>query len=163
MRLPTPQELEKLRSIINYQFGHRLGDKLLRSEIRIETSIATGRIRHIYAGGKLIATLRAQDGYLAITIYGAQLLRQLLPILHQRIMIQSDVAEFASEGKSVFAKHVLAADPELRPGDEAMIVDEADNLLAVGRAVLSGEEVISLKKGRAVKTREGAGRAKDEP
>ena len=36
------------------------------------------------------------------------------------------VAEYIAMGKSVFAKHVLAVDPELRAGDEVFVVDQSE-------------------------------------
>ena len=60
-------------------------------------------------------------------------------------------------GINVFAKHVKDADPEIRPGSEVIIVDEEDNLLAVGKAILNGKEMIAFKSGIAVKVRRGVG------
>ncbi len=60
-----------------------------------------------------------------------------------------------AEGRNVFAKHVVEADKELRPQDEVIVVDEEDNLVAVGKAVLSGEEMKVFKHGVAVKVRKG--------
>jgi 7-cyano-7-deazaguanine tRNA-ribosyltransferase len=61
---------------------------------------------------------------------------------------------FIKEGKSVFAKFVVDCDPNLRPFDECLIVDEKDNLLAAGRTLLNRDEMISFEYGMAVKTRE---------
>jgi predicted RNA-binding protein (TIGR00451 family) len=58
-------------------------------------------------------------------------------------------------GRSLFAKHVLEADPEIRPQNEVIVVDEGGELVAVGRAVLSGEEMTLFKLGAAVKVRRG--------
>jgi len=60
-----------------------------------------------------------------------------------------------AEGRNVFAKHVVEADPEIRSGDEVIVVDERDILVAVGKAVLSGEEMVAFSRGIAVKTRIG--------
>jgi uncharacterized protein with predicted RNA binding PUA domain len=53
----------------------------------------------------------------------------------------------------VFAKHVKIVDSQLRAGDELLVVDEQDRLLAVGKANLSPNEMLALTRGVAVKTR----------
>ena len=65
------------------------------------------------------------------------------------------VAEAIQSGGDVFAKHVLHADPELRPADETIVIDERGILLGVGRAVLSGMEMCDFRRGVAVKIRRG--------
>jgi uncharacterized protein with predicted RNA binding PUA domain len=71
--------------------------------------------------------------------------------------VSNDVASFVAEGKSVFAKHVVAADSEIRPEEEVTVLDEDGRLLAVGRAVLTGREMLAFKRGVAVKVRRGIG------
>ncbi len=39
--------------------------------------------------------------------------------------------------------------------DEVMVVDSKDELIAIGRALLVRDEMMALKKGLAVKVREG--------
>jgi predicted RNA-binding protein (TIGR00451 family) len=58
-------------------------------------------------------------------------------------------------GGDVFAKHVIQADRNLRPAEEAIIVDEQRRLLGVGHAVLSGTEMVHFKRGVAVRLRRG--------
>ncbi|RLF70680.1 MAG: pseudouridine synthase, partial [Thermoplasmata archaeon] len=52
-------------------------------------------------------------------------------------------------------RFVVDIDPELRPGDEVIVVDKDDNPLALGRLLLSPREVGEMKSGVAVKVREG--------
>jgi predicted RNA-binding protein (TIGR00451 family) len=51
--------------------------------------------------------------------------------------------------------HVVKTDQEIRAKDEVIVVDEGGKVLAVGRAVLSGEEMKVFKIGVAVKVRRG--------
>jgi predicted RNA-binding protein (TIGR00451 family) len=71
------------------------------------------------------------------------------------VSVDSDVSEAIRAGGDVFAKHVLRADPELRPADEAIVTDESGTLLGVGRSILSGREMVDFKRGVAVKLRRG--------
>jgi uncharacterized protein with predicted RNA binding PUA domain len=66
-----------------------------------------------------------------------------------------EAAEHVAGGKSVFAKHVVGCDPQIRAGDEILVVDPDDRLLATGKAVLSAEEMRAFTSGVAVRVREG--------
>lgn len=119
----------------------------------MEVSKSSGRIRRVTLNSKILATVRAHDGMIVLTIEGGQRLHRLLPFPKRRVVVNQEVAQFIAEGRSVFAKHVRAVDSELRAGDEIIIVDEQDQLLAVGKAHLSPQEMLDLTRGVAVKTR----------
>jgi uncharacterized protein with predicted RNA binding PUA domain len=72
------------------------------------------------------------------------------------VVVQEDVADFIAQGKNVFAKHVVSADPDIRCGDEVLVVAGNDRLLACGTAVLSGTEMPAFNYGGAVKVRQGS-------
>ncbi len=103
----------------------------------------------------LLATMRAKDGYLALTQAGGLRLQKAFKPPRLRVVVRGDVAEFIRQGRNVFAKHVVAADKAIRPESEVLIVDEKDMLLGVGKAVLTGREMTAFKTGAAVKTRHG--------
>ncbi len=151
-----PQPLEQLTAVADYQFGSGAGTALTRGKIRIEHSRRTGRVRFLYDGkGDLLATLRPKDGYLALTQEGGLRLLRAFKSPRLRVVVRSDVGEFIRRGRNVFAKHVVAADGEIRPEGEVLIVNERDVLLGVGKAVLTGREMTAFKTGAAVKTRHG--------
>ncbi|MBS7658010.1 MAG: PUA domain-containing protein [Candidatus Bathyarchaeia archaeon] len=147
-------DLIKLRSIANYQFGKNVGEKLFPKDSVIVKSKNTGKIRYIYYNNKLLATLRAKDGLLALTLDGAERILKVKN-LYCKVKIKNEAAKHVAEGKNVFAKHIIEVDDALRPQDEVIVVDENDNLVAVGKAVLSGEEMKSFKHGVAIKVRRG--------
>jgi len=70
------------------------------------------------------------------------------------VTVEGDAVHFVKKGKSVFAKCVLDCDPEIRPFDECLVVDEKDMLIAAGRCLLNRSEMLSFNYGMAVKTRE---------
>ena len=82
-------------------------------------------------------------------------LQAALPAPAYRVEVTPEVAEFIGKGKNTFAKHVIAADPGIRSGDEVMVVSENDSLLATGSAMLSGAEMLEFNYGVAVKVRQG--------
>jgi predicted RNA-binding protein (TIGR00451 family) len=147
--------LRRIRSVANYQFGRGVGMALFPENVKIVFSRKTGRIRHVYLEGKLLGTMRPIDGFFSLSIDGAK------RIVHSRqpaecfVAVRSDVAKFIADGGDVFAAHVVRADDEVRAKDEVIVLDEEGRVLAVGRAVLSGEEMKAFKRGVAVKVRHG--------
>ena len=123
--------------------------------MEIIRSKRTGRIRYVYLDGKRLATLRPTDGLFSLSIAGAKRIVENAISAKCLVAIMDDVSEFIAEGGDVFAKHIVKADGDIHPKDEVIIVDEKGEVLAVGRAVLSGEEMMAFKRGVAVKVRRG--------
>ncbi len=155
MGRPTVAQLRKLVGVADYQFGEGAGSILFDKSVLVECSRRTGRIRHIYRDRRLLATLRPKDGFLALTPYGANALLSKIRNLPNVVVVQNEVSEVVKDGGDVFAKHVARADAALRPAEEAMVTDEDGVLLGVGRAVLSGADMLNFKRGVAVKLRRG--------
>lgn len=155
MEAPTAVQLRKLVGIANYQFGKDAGTVLFSKGTRITCSRRTGRIRHIYSGRRLIATLRPKDGYLALAPEGALLILSKIKQPPNLVVVQNDVADFIKAGGDVFAKHVARADMGLRPAEEVIVTNEQGVLLGVGKAVLSGKDMSFFKRGVAVRVRKG--------
>ena len=97
---------------------------------------------------------------IVLTIEGGKRLHKTLSPPKLRVVTDQEVAKFIAEGRSVFAKHVKSVDPQIRAGDEVLVTDEEDKLLAVGKAHLSPREMVDLSHGVAVKTRHSIGKRK---
>ena len=150
-----PNDLRKVRSIADYQFGKGVGEKLFPSEVKIVHSKRTGRIRHVYLEEERLATLRPTNGLFSLTIAGAKRIMERVKPQRLWVRVMEEAEPFVVKGKSVFAKHVIDADEEIRPQEEVIIMNERDEVLAVGRAMLSGKEMKAFKKGVAVRVRRG--------
>lgn len=148
----------RVRSIADYQFGKGVGEALFPDDVELEFSKKTGRVRYIKLSGKLLATLRPRDGMLALTIEGGRRLLRIVKKPRLRVIASDEACSLIKLGRDVFAKHVVSADEAIRPGEEVLVTDCDDNLLAVGRSVLAGREMIAFKHGIAVKVRAGVGR-----
>jgi uncharacterized protein with predicted RNA binding PUA domain len=149
------EALKRVRAVADYQFGRSVGTELFPERVRILFSKRTGRIRYVCIDDKHIATLRPTDGYLSLGIRGAKRVAEHAPHAKCFVTVQKAVSRFISGGGDVFAAHVLEADPEIRAKDEVIVLDSDRNVLAVGRAALSGEEMAVFKRGVAVKVRRG--------
>jgi 7-cyano-7-deazaguanine tRNA-ribosyltransferase len=90
-----------------------------------------------------------------LTIAGAQ--RMVHEVNPPRLWVKvEDYAEpFVAKGRSAFAKHVTDSDPEIRPMNEVSVINSKNEVLAVGRALLSGTEMKAFSKGVAVRVRRG--------
>lgn len=148
--------LEKTRKIADYQFGKGAGRALIPDDAKITLSRTTGRIRYVHSKGTLLATLRPTDGMFSLTVNGAERLTEKGQAADMTVEVSKDAASFIAKGKSVFAKHVTHASAEIRPGEETIVRKEKGELLAVGKAVLTGKEMITFKRGAAVHVRRGA-------
>jgi len=147
--------LNRIRSVADYQFGKGVGVKLFPENVEIAYSKATGRIRYVYLNGKRLGTLRPTDGLFSLSIAGAKRIAEHAELAKCFVNVRTDVSKFIEEGGDVFAVHVVKVDDEIRSKDEVIIIDEEGKVLAVGRAVLSCEEMKAFKTGVAVKVRRG--------
>jgi len=147
--------LRKIRSVADYQFGKGVGNKFFPDTVRIVYSKNTGKIRHIYLGDDLLATLRPTTGLFILTIAGAKRLGSEGDPLRMLVKIQDYAEPFVAKGRSAFAKHVTEADDEIRPNEEVIVVSQKNEVLAVGRALLSGTEMKAFSRGMAVRVRRG--------
>lgn len=146
--------LSRVRTIADYQFGKGVGTVVFPDDSRFISS-RRGEVRQVLLGSRRLATLRAHDGRLTLGLAGAALLHGALRPPLSRVSVRDDVIPFIEAGKSVFAKHVISADPALQAGDEVLVVTSDDRLVAIGNAVMSGDEMISFMTGMAVQVRKG--------
>ena len=149
------QDLRRIRAVADYQFGSGIGDALFPEDAYFERSRRTGKIRFIWIGETLISALRPTDGFLTFTIAGAERLVSSVNPLGCTVTIQDDVAEVIAQGRNVMAKNVIEAEGGIRPGDEVIVLDSKNEVQAVGRALLTGEEMLVFGTGVAVRTRRG--------
>jgi predicted RNA-binding protein (TIGR00451 family) len=147
--------LRRIRSVADYQFGKGVGSYLFPKDVKISYSRRTHRIRYVYSGREWLATMKPTNGFFSLSIEGARRIAGKARSARCFVKVRSDVSRFISEGGDVFAAHVVQVSNEVRPKDEVIVVDGEDKVLAVGRALLSDEEMRVFKRGVAVKVRHG--------
>ena len=163
--------LADLRTGADYQFGAGAGAALFPSEgsTTIRRS-SGGRPRQNIAGdvddtpgsaeGDRIASY-GTDGRFTLGITGGLRLLSAFPAPARRVVVGEESEPFVRDGRNAFAKFVTVADDGIRPGDEVLVVNDDDELFAVGRAELSGAEALAFDSGVAVMVRSGVGRTDD--
>ena len=141
----------KLQHSLDALFGRGVS-KYLPKEIDIILSRKTGRIRTVSHRGKLLCTLRI-DGSLAISIDFAQTLLQNKTFRENCVEINKDAAPFVMEGRSVFCKHIVWCGKNVRIAADTPVLFE-NQVIAVGRSILSSEMMSDFNRGVAIKVRD---------
>ena len=131
-----------LQDLADYEFGPHASTAIFAESPKVRGLFPT-----YYAsdGETRIATIAGRYCTLALTIEGA---RRYLRAIENRYCVRID--DFVPKG-TVFAIGVLNADPEIRPFDEVIVLNE--HVIAVGRALMSGWEMQASKRGAAVAVR----------
>ncbi len=107
----------------------------------------SGRIRYVLdKQGRRLFTIRPNDFLPTLSALSASILNECLPGKVGRV--------FTSEvpTKTVFNKHVYDADENLLRGVDALVIYQGD-LIAYGKTVVSGKEMLNINFGEAVKIR----------
>ncbi len=126
--------LEAHRRVADFQFGSGAGEALIPDDARINR----GRIFH---KGEQVAAVNPDHGYLALTLRGGELLRHFSGYVVE--------LGFFPESSSIFVPGIENAGREIRPGDEVIAVYK-DEVVGVGRAILSGEELATAERGLGI-------------
>ena len=143
----------KLQSVLAFQWGQEASKLSRPEELEADISRTTGKIRHVRQGGSLLFTMVPTTGLLTPTYEGGLRLQDAKIDTTYVVKIDDEVREFVAGGKSALAKFVREAGNDLRAGEEVLVTDEGAELLGVGRALLSGPEMIVFDRGVAVNIR----------
>jgi archaeosine synthase len=125
------------RAVCDFQFGKGASKHLLPH--------GTGENRgRLFVETRQVAALNPRTGYLALTLEGGEMLagfgRHIVEIA------------FKPEQSNIFSIGVPKAGDDIRVGDEVIVLYK-DKVVGVGRAALSGPEMVGSKKGLAVALR----------
>lgn len=136
-----------VRDSIDYQFGKGASARVFPSAPKVHGRFPT---YYVSDGYKRVATLVEKYGTCALTIEGA---KRYIGKRASQYCVWID--DFVPKG-TVFAIGVHRADPAIRPFDEVVVLN--DDVIAVGRALMSGWEMQASKRGAAVAVRHVEGR-----
>lgn len=149
MQLPEPR---RLATMVDYLYGRGVSRALPKDGVRLVYSNRSGRVKLVYIGERLFATVKP-NGSMALTLFGASTLVGSRRFLDNCIVVNDDAADFVRGGKSVFCKFVLSAGRNIHPKSEVVVLDRRGHVLGVGLAVLAGVFMTQFSHGVAVKTR----------
>jgi uncharacterized protein with predicted RNA binding PUA domain len=150
--------MASLRTVADYQFGAGAGAALFPSDedVRVRRT-SSGRPQQVYdaADDRLVSF--GTDGRFTLGIAGGRRLAATLDPPACRVTVGDESEPYVRDGSNAFAKFVTDADPEIRGGDEVLVVGEDGDILGVGRAELDAAAMLDFDSGMAVKIRDGAG------
>jgi 7-cyano-7-deazaguanine tRNA-ribosyltransferase len=150
---------------INPSDGCKITDEMTSRKSR------TDRVVNVNSGGKHILSPRLTDGGISLTTHGASVANELnsSPIPEfgsseeasdfpgiPRVCIIDDAVPFVGKGRNVMHGYISGADSHLTPGQPCIVVDSNGALVAHGTPITTHLEMSFLRKGVAVKVREGA-------
>jgi predicted RNA-binding protein (TIGR00451 family) len=152
----------KLKMSLQYIFSPTAGKKIHYEELEYQYSRKTGRLKYVLDAStkKVLFSFRA-NGSIAPTVAGARQLLGIDELLKTRkrpryvVTVLDGVSELVADGKTVFCKHIVSCDNNLRGNEDVVIVNESGKLLAVGRSIVAGPIMKQFKRGAAIKVREG--------
>ncbi|MFW9963662.1 MAG: DUF5591 domain-containing protein [Candidatus Sifarchaeia archaeon] len=138
-------ELEEIVSATaDYQFGAGAGDVLVPEHAKLRGK--PYKLIICSVNEEQVCSYVAESGSLSLTLAGGELLAPL-----NRYWVRLEAPKV--KGGSIFAVGVQEADYVIRPGDEVIVINESDEVIAVGRSEMSGREMCELTRGRAVSVR----------
>lgn len=148
----SERELWVLRARAAYQWDWRVAEALLPGTRGFRADVVRGRIRYIIMGGMVYLTLRPNDGLLSPSRMAAERIIEASDPPRYRVVVRGD-REIRG---SILVRDVVSIDPDLRPGDEVVVVDVDDKLIGVGRLRVPLAMLEGLVYGEVVRVRSRA-------
>ncbi|MCP4762317.1 MAG: hypothetical protein GY870_11095 [archaeon] len=154
---PKKLVINKILNILEYQFNKPILNKFLMDEmnVEIEFSKKTGKMKYIFFKGERLLSYKSNVGLFSFSQYAAKLLHKSSIFPDFRVKVMSEIEDFIIEGKSVFSKHVLDIDKNLRIGNDVLVVNEKDDLIGVGKLLIPPLLYHGIPTGVAVSVRKG--------
>ncbi|TFG00425.1 MAG: pseudouridine synthase [Promethearchaeota archaeon] len=151
--------LRKLHAISDYQFGPVITKILFNneSEIEIIRSANTNKIKYIHLKDELLLSLKPTTGLFTLSFLAAKIIINETKCPKLRAVVLSEISKFIKKGRNVFCKHITDIDTDLRPMDEVIVVNQEDEILAIGRINIPIAYIKTFNRGEAINVRKGIG------
>lgn len=144
-RSKANNQLEFLRTICDYQFGKGTGNILIPDTVQIRGRKEIGL--RVTLNGKHFLTFRKSTGLLTLSIEAARLL-----FGHSENIVKFD-GDYI-QGSTIFANAIKEAHSEIRINDEVIVVNNENEIIAIGVAHLPGNLLVQMKRGFGIKIRQ---------
>lgn len=133
-------KIHDLRSIARYQFNTKKADELIPNNTRTSGRFNT----RILSDKEQIATLHFETGLYTLNLKAGEILKNQEI---NRVFISFDL-----KSNTLFAPGIDEADKNIIPNDEVVIIKD-NSVVGVGKALMTGEEMVKSDKGIGVKVR----------
>ncbi len=164
IRPAFPYDIERINEVSVKQFGKKM---IADGEIAVYNKAPyDDRMEEIICGGEIIGTIRFEidkPGWVLLPrLSGARRIfnknsktedPDVETNLKNWIMVHEKAIPFVADGSSVLVPGILKTAPGFEKEDEVVIITSDFEVIAVGRAKMSAEEIAAAERGKAVKTR----------
>ena len=157
VRPAFPHDIDLIKHTADEQFGPGSGDALIPDGniVLLNKAPSLDRMDEIIANGYAIANIRyGMDGRWALLcrMRGAA---RITPVISKNYVVCGLGASepIGNEGKNLMAPGVVDVHPDVRIGNEVLLIDRGRNLVATGMARMSSSEMMNSERGVAVKTK----------
>ncbi len=133
-------KLHDLRSIARYQFNTKRADNLIPEDTQTHGRFNT----RIMSNKQQFATLHFETGLFTLNLPAGEVLKEE--------KINRVFVNFNLQSNTLFTPGIDDADSNIIPNDEVVIIND-DEVVAVGKAMMNGEEMVHADKGIGVKIR----------
>ncbi len=150
--------IAKIINAIDVQFGLGAGRSVIPSEkiVVINKVPSLDAMFEVIVDGHLVGRLRfeieTQDYKFLPSLEGGRRIAQV----SKECWVSCDdgVLSFLKDGANLLVPGVIGCDSSIQKGDEVWVIDTWGEVIAVGTARMSGEDMARAKRGHAVKIRE---------
>lgn len=146
MKSRDPYFIRRALAIIRYEYGEGAAERLSRGDLSVEVNGVLNRVRQLYYDGKLAFSIRASDGYLLPTLLGAE-------FIDSYAVVKNDAVPFIMRGRNV-PKSMVIKVVNAKAGMDVAVRNEERRVVAVGRLVVSPDELEGLGRGFVIRIRQ---------
>lgn len=149
--------IRNIAALLKYQFRTDIFTKILQDiqNLQFDFSKNTNKLKSLIYKGKLFLVYKPNVSKFSLTISAGIFIQQNTTPPFLRVKVLTEVQDYIKAGKSVFSKHILEVDTKLRPNDEVIVVNENDELIAVGKLCIPPILYANRSVGMAVEVRKG--------
>ena len=149
-------DIDMIRGLVDTQFGEGCGYALIPEGqiVLLNKAPSLDRMDEVIIDGKTAATIRFDLAKGWIFLNRMQSAMRISKKMTKGYVVIDDAAiPFVKESKNLMAPGVIDASPEVKDGDEIVIVDKDRNAIATGTARMSAADMIASDHGMAVRTK----------
>jgi len=146
------REIKDVKFVIDYLFGKGTHNTLVIDRFKPVFSKRTGKIKQLFYDNMLFGTFRP-NGTLALTPNAYKILSQHEMFKRNTAVIKEDQIDFVKDGFSVFVKNIKKLGENIFVGSDVFIVTPNNDLIGVGKALISHTQLKRFKSGLCIKNR----------
>ena len=149
-------DIEHIRSVVDRQFGDGTGYSLIPEGhlVLLNKAPSLDHMDEIIIDGRAVASLRYDLGKGWVFINRIQSAMRIAEMASKGYVVcDPSAVKFVQESKNLMAPGVIGASPDVKPGDEVIIITEDHIAVGTGTAKMTAQEMIDADHGMAVRTK----------